>query len=142
VPGEAIGSVGDRCEIGFLALEILIVDDSVVNQRVLHQILRGLGYEAALAAGGHEALAMFAVKPYDLVFMDIDMPDLDGLETTRRLRRSQPADRRPWIVAVTARPLAQREECRQAGMDEFLRKPARPEQIEALLRCLDPTPVQ
>ncbi|MHB8694962.1 MAG: response regulator [Solirubrobacteraceae bacterium] len=139
--GEAIGSVGDRCEIGFLALEILIVDDSVVNQRVLEKILRGLGYEAALAGGGHEALEMLAVKPYDLVFMDIDMPDMDGLETTRQLRRAQQPDRRSWIVAVTARPLAQREECREAGMDEFLRKPARPAQIEALLRCLDPAPV-
>jgi PAS domain S-box-containing protein len=106
-----------------VAPRILIVEDNLVNQQVFHGMLETLGYEADLAANGVEALASMAAVNYGIVFMDCQMPVLDGYETTRRVRGA--ADRpQSVIIALTAHAMpTDREKCLQAGMDDYVAKP-------------------
>jgi CheY-like chemotaxis protein len=130
-----------------LPLRILVVEDNAVNQRIAVEILQGLGYRPALATDGHEAIAALERRPYDLVFMDVQMPGMDGLEATREIiRRSV---RRPRIVAMTAHALSgDRETCLEAGMDDFIAKPVQISQVraaierwgESSIRVLPPEP--
>jgi PAS domain S-box-containing protein len=116
-------------------LSILLVEDNVVNQRVALLMLQRLGYEAEVAGNGFEALAALERKSYRLVFMDLQMPEMDGLEATRAIRARWPEGRRPRIVAMTANAsTADRARCMEAGMDDFMSKPVRmPELCRALL---------
>jgi CheY-like chemotaxis protein len=93
-----------------------------VNQRVAMRMLKRLGYDCDLAPDGGRALAAIEASAYDVVFMDVQMPQLDGLEATRRIKQSvQPP---PWIVAMTAHALEDdRRQCLDAGMDDYLSKP-------------------
>jgi signal transduction histidine kinase/CheY-like chemotaxis protein/HPt (histidine-containing phosphotransfer) domain-containing protein len=107
-----------------LPLHILLVEDNSVNQRVGVLMLERLGYVADVAGNGIEALEAVRRQPYDLILMDIQMPGMDGLEATRRIRAELPAARQPRIVAVTANVLReQRQACLAAGMDDLLQKP-------------------
>jgi signal transduction histidine kinase/DNA-binding response OmpR family regulator len=111
-----------------LPLRILIAEDNPVNQRVLALQLEAIGHRAALAANGAEVLEALSRSSYDLVLMDVMMPGIDGVETTRRalaqLAASDPGGRRPWIVALTASAQpGDQERCREAGMDDYLSKP-------------------
>jgi signal transduction histidine kinase/CheY-like chemotaxis protein len=109
---------------------ILVAEDHPVNQRVVVRMIEKLGGRAGLAATGLEVLAAVDREPYDLVLMDVQMPDMDGLAATREIRKRRPRERGPSIVAMTAN--ARREDeaaCLEAGMDGFLAKPIR---IEAL----------
>jgi CheY-like chemotaxis protein len=118
-----------------MPLKLLVVEDNAVNQKVMVLMLEHLGYEAAVADSGVTALAMLADQSYDLVFMDVQMPELDGLETTRRIRAEFPEERQPRIVAMTANAQAEdREACLLAGMDDYLSKPI---QVEALVGVLE-----
>ena len=113
---------------------VLIVEDNAVNQKVATRMLERLGCECAVAANGLEASERLAVDRFDLVFMDCQMPVLDGFEATRRIRAR--GDRVP-IVALTAGALVEeRERCRKAGMDDFLAKPVRSGDFERVLECL------
>jgi PAS domain S-box-containing protein len=106
-----------------VAPRILIVEDNLVNQHVFHGMLEKLGFQADLAANGVEALASMAAVHYGIVFMDCQMPVLDGYETTRRVRGAgeQP---RCVIIALTAHAMpTDREKCLQAGMDDYVAKP-------------------
>ncbi|WP_306143610.1 ATP-binding protein [Roseibium sp. MMSF_3412] len=115
-------------------LRVLIVEDIVTNQLVLTGYLNTLGHQADIAADGRHALAAVQETGYDLVFMDMQMPDMDGLEATRAIRKLPGAASRVPIVAMTANAMAQDEEsCLQAGMDGFLSKPVRIDQIRAAL---------
>ena len=103
---------------------ILLVEDNGTNQRVATLMLKTLGYRADIASNGLEAVAAVSRERYDVVLMDIQMPELDGLEATRRIRAELPADRQPRIVALTAHALeGEREKCLAAGMDDYLTKP-------------------
>ena len=115
------------------AMHVLVVEDNPVNAIVVRTMLERLGYSSDLAGSGVEAVQALQRQPYDLVFMDMLMPDMDGLEATRRIRALAPAAQ-PRIVALTANVMQEdREACRRAGMDGFLAKPIT---LVDLQRCL------
>ena len=115
-------------------LRILLAEDNVVNQKLALRLLQQLGYRADLAANGIEAFESVARQTYDLILMDVQMPEMDGLEATRRIVAQWKADARPRIVAMTANAMqGDREMCLEAGMDDYLTKPIRVDQlVEAL----------
>ena len=115
-------------------LRILVAEDNVVNQKLALRILQQMGYRADLASNGLEAIESVERQPYDVVLMDVQMPEMDGLEASRRITAKWPADARPRIVAMTANAMAgDREMCIAAGMDDYITKPIRVDQlVEAL----------
>jgi CheY-like chemotaxis protein len=108
-------------------LAILVAEDNPVNQRVALLMLQRLGYRADVAANGREALEAVARQRYDLILMDVQMPEMDGLQAAREIRaNSSGSSYRPRIVAMTANASTHdRDECYAAGMDDFLTKPVR-----------------
>ncbi len=116
-----------------LPLRILLVDDNTTNQKLGVRLLQRLGYRADVAGNGLEALTAVQRQPYDVVFMDVQMPVMDGLEATRRIRQTLPLQ--PYVVATTADVLMdERSTCKAAGMDDFLVKPIR---VKALIETLE-----
>jgi CheY-like chemotaxis protein len=119
-------------------LRILLAEDNPVNQKLALRLLRQLGYEADVAADGLQALAMLDDSDHDVVLMDVQMPELDGLEATRRIRRQWP-DRTLRVVAMTANAMAgDREACLAAGMDDYIAKPIRPAELRSALERTAP----
>ncbi|MGV3755550.1 MAG: ATP-binding protein [Verrucomicrobiota bacterium] len=123
-------------------LRVLLAEDNPVNQKVAMKILARLGYEADVAANGHEVLAAIQMIPYDVILMDCQMPEMDGYEATRRIRQhaaqaegSNKTDlRKLYIIALTANAMAgDREACLAAGMDDYISKPIRREDLQAAL---------
>jgi signal transduction histidine kinase/ActR/RegA family two-component response regulator len=114
---------------------VLLVEDNRVNQRLAMKMLEKRGYKVDLAADGVEALELIAKSAYDLVLMDCQMPDMDGFETTRRIRESEAgSNRHLLIVAMTANALqGDRDRCLAAGMDEYLAKPVRAEDLYRMI---------
>ncbi len=134
VPAAPISSIFDGALASRLPLRILLAEDNVVNQKVALRILGKLGYHADVAANGQEAVDALDRQPYDVVLMDMQMPEVDGLEATRIMRRSLPADRQPVIVAMTAAAMLEdRQACLAAGMNSFVAKPIRLEQLTTAL---------
>ncbi|MCU1674739.1 MAG: two-component hybrid sensor and regulator [Frankiales bacterium] len=131
-------------------LRVLLAEDNLVNQRVATLLLEKLGHRTDVVATGAEALAAVHERPYDVVLMDVQMPEMDGLEATRLIRAQLPADRQPRIIAMTANALVDdRQLALAAGMDDYLAKPVRPEELRAALAraaagapAPDPEPVQ
>jgi CheY-like chemotaxis protein len=117
-------------------LRILLAEDNVVNQKLALRILQQMGYRADLAANGVEAVESVGRQTYDVVLMDVQMPEMDGLEASRQITSKWPAGERPRIVAMTANAMAgDREMCLAAGMDDYITKPIRVEQlVEALMQ--------
>ena len=117
---------------------VLVAEDNVVNQAVARQILKKLGLRADIASDGAEAVKMLSTQPYKLVFMDVQMPHIDGLEATQLIRGLED-QRQPYIVAMTANALAEdREMCLSAGMNDFVAKPVSVSEVKAaLVRALD-----
>ncbi|NNE34881.1 MAG: response regulator, partial [Rhodothermales bacterium] len=118
-------------------LRILIAEDNLINQKVALRLLERLGYKADVVANGLEALVSVRHVDYDIVLMDVQMPEMDGLEATRQLCKLYEKHERPRICAVTADAQASdRDACFEAGMDDYLSKPVRLDQIaEALQRA-------
>jgi CheY-like chemotaxis protein len=114
-------------------LSILLAEDNAVNQKLALRLLRNMGYQADLAVDGLEAIAALERNPYDVVLMDVQMPELDGLEATRRIRAQWP-DRRLHIVAMTANAMAgDRDACLAAGMNDYVSKPIGPAELATAL---------
>jgi CheY-like chemotaxis protein/HPt (histidine-containing phosphotransfer) domain-containing protein len=115
-------------------LRILVAEDNVVNQKLALRLLEQMGYRADVAANGLEAVAAVERQPYDLVLMDVQMPEMDGFDASREITRRFPADQRPRIVAMTANAMqGDRELCLAAGMDDYVSKPIRVEELVAAL---------
>jgi CheY-like chemotaxis protein len=115
-------------------LRILLAEDNVVNQKLALRLLQQMGYRADLASNGIEAVESVQRQGYDLVLMDVQMPELDGLDATRRIHELMPVHLRPRIVAMTANAMqGDRDMCIAAGMDDYLTKPIRVDRlVEAL----------
>jgi CheY-like chemotaxis protein/HPt (histidine-containing phosphotransfer) domain-containing protein len=118
-------------------LRILLAEDNPVNRIVAARLLERLGYTADAASNGREVLERLEKKPYDVVLMDVQMPELDGLETSREICARWPAGERPHLVAMTAEAMeGDREKCLAAGMEDYLVKPVTLDQLAgALTRC-------
>jgi CheY-like chemotaxis protein/HPt (histidine-containing phosphotransfer) domain-containing protein len=124
-----------------LPLRMLLCDDNAINQKVAMRLLQQMGYKPDIAANGIEALTALDRQQYDLIFMDIQMPEMDGMEATRIIRERQ-ADRATYpnykssmiIVAMTANAMTgDREKCIAGGMDDYLSKPVRPEDVRKVI---------
>jgi len=117
-----------------LPLRILMAEDLVVNQKLLHLLLGKFGYRSDTAANGLEVLKALERQPYDLILMDVQMPEMDGLEASRRIHLDLPPERRPRIVALTANAMREDQEaCMTAGMDDYLAKPIHPAALRSAL---------
>jgi CheY-like chemotaxis protein len=113
-----------------MSLSILIVDDCEVNRKVASLMLKKLGHDADLATNGIEAIEALEHQSYDIVLMDIQMPEMDGLEATRVIR--QRWNNGPKIIATTALAICL-DACLEAGVDDFLTKPLRIEKLRAAI---------
>ena len=121
------------------ALRILLAEDNAMNQKVALRLLERLGYRADVATNGLEAIEALERRPYDVVLMDVQMPELDGLDATRRICERWPEERRPHIIAMTANALPEdREACFAAGMNDYVAKPIRAEELVTALKRAKP----
>jgi len=122
-------------------LRILLAEDNRVNQEVGLRILQHIGYAADVAASGKEVLEALHRQTYDVILMDVQMPEMDGLETTKYICEEWPADRRPRIIAMTANAMEEdKQRCLAAGMDDYVSKPIRLEELRAALVGWTTTP--
>jgi signal transduction histidine kinase/DNA-binding response OmpR family regulator/HPt (histidine-containing phosphotransfer) domain-containing protein/PAS domain-containing protein len=120
-------------------LRILLAEDNPTNQKLALIILGRLGYKADLAANGLEAVEALDRQRYDVVLMDMQMPEMDGLEATRRIRRTLPAEWQPRIIAMTANAMqGDREACLAAGMNDYVSKPIRIDELVSALSASHP----
>ena len=115
-------------------LRILLAEDNVVNQKLALRLLQQMGYRADLASNGIEAVESVQRQTYDVVLMDVQMPEMDGLEASRQINARWQPQERPRIIAMTANAMqGDRDMCMAAGMDDYVTKPIRVEQlVEAL----------
>jgi two-component system sensor histidine kinase/response regulator len=117
-----------------LPMRILVAEDNIINQQVIQYILQKLGYTPVIVQNGREAVDAMAVADYDIILMDLQMPEMDGLEATRMIRGRQ-AGQQPVIIALTANAMeGDEEECLEAGMNDYLGKPVKLEEVIDKLR--------
>ncbi|MEM7038701.1 MAG: response regulator, partial [Bacteroidota bacterium] len=117
-----------------LPMNILVADDDEINQMVAMRRFANLGFQPDFADNGLEVVEMCEATTYDVVFMDVNMPEMDGLEATRKLHEKFSNGKRPVIIAMTANAMeGDRESCLQAGMDDYMSKPFRVDELEEML---------
>ncbi len=120
--------------IRFDGTTVLVVEDNLINQIVTKDSLEKLGCFVDTAASGNEALVLAEKQDYDFIIMDIQMPDMDGYETTKHIREKQNPDHPPIIIALTANAMPEdREICLNAGMDDYIAKPIQPDTLRQML---------
>jgi PAS domain S-box-containing protein len=121
-------------------LRILLAEDNPINQKVVLRLLEHLGYRAGTTSSGLEVLEVLEQVVYDVILMDVQMPEMDGMEATRRIRTTLAPEHQPWIIAMTASMLdVDREQCLSAGMNDYLSKPVRVDDLAQALRRVPPT---
>ncbi|MDQ0874718.1 PAS domain S-box-containing protein [Paenibacillus sp. V4I3] len=119
-------------EIAFVQkpLKVLIAEDNQINQIVLKKMIEKMGHFTSIAENGNQVIRALAYETYDIIFMDVQMPVLNGLETTKQIKETIPQEKVPYIIAVTANALkGDREKCLEAGMDDYISKPIKSEVI-------------
>ena len=125
----------DKIAPGTIPLRILLAEDNMINQRVALRILQRLGYTADVADTGLAVLDALNVSDYDVILMDVQMPELNGIDATRRIRAELPIDRQPYIIALTADATAGfQNECLASGMNSYVSKPVRIDELVAALQ--------
>ncbi|MBF8296095.1 MAG: domain S-box protein [Bacteroidetes bacterium] len=121
------------------SISILVAEDNVVNQKLILRILQQLGHPADVVPNGLEVLKALDKKSYDLIFMDVQMPEMDGLEASRRIVNTRKPENRPKIIALTADAMSEdRQKCLDAGMDDYLSKPVHMDDVAAILNRWNP----
>ncbi|MEO0377785.1 MAG: response regulator, partial [Cyanobacteria bacterium P01_A01_bin.17] len=127
----------DSPQVTSTTLQILLAEDNVVNQKVALRMLLQLGYEADLATNGREVLEQMRLKTYDVVLMDVQMPEMDGLTATKQIVQEWSVDVRPYIIAMTANVMeGDREGCLAAGMNAYISKPIRLKDLRETLNAI------
>jgi len=120
-------------------LRILLTEDNAVNQKVALRILQQIGYRADVASNGLEAIESVGRQIYDVILMDVQMPEMDGLEATRNIVKTWPEEKRPFIIAMTANAMeGDREACLAAGMNDYITKPIRVNELMEALGSVTP----
>jgi signal transduction histidine kinase/CheY-like chemotaxis protein len=133
-PAARVAAVLDPQMAARHPLRILLAEDNLVNQKLALRLLSQMGYRADLASNGIEAIECVERRTYDVVLMDVQMPEMDGLEATRQIAAKRPRDKRPRIVAMTANAMqGDREACLAAGMDDYITKPIRVDNLVQVL---------
>lgn len=118
-----------------LPLRILLADDNLINQKVGVKMLQRLGYRPEVAANGVEVIKLLDQQPFDLIFLDVQMPEMDGYEAARRIRQKWADPQRPNLIAMTGNALeGDRERCLEAGMDDYVAKPVRIPELQAVIQ--------
>jgi signal transduction histidine kinase len=118
-----------------MPLRILLADDNPVNLKVGQSYLQKMGYRPEVAADGREVLHALEQHPFDIVILDVQMPEMDGFEAAREIRRRYTEATRPKIIAITGNAMeGDRERCLEAGMDDYISKPVRAKELESMLR--------
>ncbi|MEY2976610.1 MAG: response regulator [Prochlorotrichaceae cyanobacterium] len=131
---SSVSSTASESSASEQGLSILIAEDVQVNQMVAVAILERLGYTADVVANGTQAVEAFQKQPYQLILMDICMPETDGLNATRQIRNLTTSETHPWIIALTAHAiLGDREKCLAAGMNDYVTKPISVKTIAAAI---------
>jgi CheY-like chemotaxis protein len=126
-------AISQKAETEIKFLKILLAEDNIINQKVALLILKKLGYDAEVASNGVEVLKFLRQQKYDIILMDVQMPEMDGLTATGHILKEYPSNQRPWIVAMTANAMVgDREICLDAGMDDYLSKPIRKEELVSM----------
>lgn len=141
LPQKQIRSNGHQLEpwTDKTSLSILLAEDNLTNQKVALLMLEKLGYQATAVATGFEVIQALQANAYDVILMDVQMPEMDGLAATRHIRTQFDVDEQPYIVAITANAMSDDKElCLQAGMDAYLSKPMRMQDLQNVLRQVIP----
>ncbi|NJK33691.1 MAG: response regulator [Oscillatoriales cyanobacterium SM2_2_1] len=133
---ECADSMADVIHACHTPIRMLLVEDGEINQKIMQAYLRFYGYEVAIVSNGQQALDALAQSFFDLIFMDMQMPELDGIATTRLIRQNPAFAPQPYIVALTANSGGHnRQSCFAAGMDDFITKPIKKEHLQQVLRA-------
>jgi two-component system, sensor histidine kinase and response regulator len=119
------------------SISLLLAEDNPINLKVALCFLEKLGYPVDVANNGREVLAAYAKQPYEVILLDIQMPEIDGLEVARQIRKQTGQTKQPWLIAMTAHAMnSDRSACFAAGINDYLQKPTRLEDLKsALLRA-------
>jgi len=121
--------------VDFKPMQILLVEDNPVNQKVAKAMLKRMGYDADMVGNGLEAVRAVKMKTYDIVLMDVHMPEMDGVEATSKIRSMIEEEKQPWIIALTANAMqGDKEKFLDSGMDDYISKPVRIEDLQKAFR--------
>ncbi|HEY8994753.1 MAG TPA: response regulator [Lacunisphaera sp.] len=133
--GAAVAVASAAVPVAGPGLRLLLAEDNAVNQKVAVNLLRTIGYQTEVVWNGLEALTAVEKQEYDIVFLDMQMPEMDGLEAARRIVEAKPRSKsRPWMIALTANAMVgDREQCLAAGMDDYITKPIKKAELAAAL---------